>query len=70
MREFSISGHDFIPLCDLLKAANLTASGGEAKHLIAEGKVQVDGAVETRKRCKIRAGQLVEFQGQKVRVTA
>jgi ribosome-associated protein len=50
---------DFIPLCDLLKYCSITDSGGEAKHLITAGEVLVDGAVELRRRCKIRAGQVV-----------
>lgn len=37
---------------------------------IAEGQVKVDGAVETRKRCKIVAGQTVSFAGQTITVTA
>ncbi len=68
MKEFKLEGGDFIALCDLMKAAHLTESGGVAKHLIAEGQVKVDGAVELRKRCKIRVGQLVEFQGKQVKV--
>ncbi len=68
MKEFKLEGGDFIALCDLMKASDLTHSGGEAKHLIAEGKVKVDGAVELRKRCKIRQGQTVEFQGKLVKV--
>ncbi|WP_256743890.1 RNA-binding S4 domain-containing protein, partial [Cronobacter sakazakii] len=38
--------------------------------VISEGLVTVDGAVETRKRCKIVAGQTVSFDGQSVTVTA
>lgn len=68
MKEFSLNGTEFIPLCDLMKATDLTSSGAEAKHIIAEGKVKVDGQVELRKRCKIRSGQEVDFQGQKVKV--
>ena len=36
----------------------------------ADGQVKVDGSVETRKRCKIVAGQTVSFAGQSVTVTA
>ena len=59
-------GLEHIDLCDLMKIADMTDSGGAAKHLIAEGLVKVDGNVETRKRCKIRKGQVVEFKGQQV----
>lgn len=61
-------GLEFIALCDLMKIAEMTDSGGAAKHLIAEGRVLVDGVVETRKRCKIRKGQVIEFQGMKARL--
>ena len=58
-----------IELYQLLKLADLTASGGEAKFVIAQGLVRVNGQVETRKRKKIVAGDLVEFAGERLRVT-
>ena len=61
---------DFIALNDLLKAEGLCGSGGEAKQRIAEGLVQVDGQVELRKTCKIRAGQSVTFAGHTLMVQA
>lgn len=67
MKEFKLIG-EYIPLCDLMKVTDLTGSGGEAKHLIAEGKVKVDGVTELRKRCKIRQGQVIDFQGKQVKV--
>lgn len=68
MQEFTLKNTDHIALCDLMKAADLCESGGEAKHLISEGQVKVDGAVELRKRAKIRSGQVVEYKGQQVKV--
>ena len=63
--------HDeYIELCKLLKAANLVMSGGEGKEVVAEGLVRVDGQTETRKRCKIRPGQTVEFNGTSIAVEA
>jgi ribosome-associated protein len=52
---------DYIELCTLLKLTGPTVSGGMAKHFIAEGLVTVDGEIETRKKCKIKAGQTVIF---------
>ncbi|MFF3668963.1 RNA-binding S4 domain-containing protein [Microtetraspora malaysiensis] len=70
MKEtFELRG-DYIPLCDLLKYCYVTETGGAAKHLIAEGNVRVDGAVELRKACKIRAGQVVTGEGFEIRVVA
>jgi ribosome-associated protein len=66
--EFELEGHDYIELCDLLKVTGLCSSGGEAKIRIAEGEVQVENALETRKRCKIRSGQTVEFAGECIRI--
>jgi len=59
---------EYIELKQLLKLSDLVASGGEAKVLIGEGHVRVDGAVEVRKACKIRAGQLVELGDVRIRV--
>ena len=68
MKEFKLNNTEFIPLCDLLKAADLCDSGGEAKHRIANGEVKVEGVVDTRKRRKVRAGETVEFNGATIRV--
>lgn len=64
---FELNG-EYIELNQLLKLMGACNSGGEGKMLVAQGRVQVDGAVELRKTCKIRAGQLVEFEGLKVKV--
>ena len=61
---------EHIALCDLLKLAGVADSGGQAKLMIANGEVTVDGAVELRKTAKIRAGQRVRCLGQSVRVIA
>jgi len=60
----------YIELCSLLKAANLVMSGGEGKEVVAQGLVCVDGELELRKRCKIRPGQRVEFEGNTIEVVA
>jgi len=67
--EFPLRG-DHITLDALLKATGLASSGGLAKALVADGRVQVDGQVELRKTCKIRAGQVVALTGVRVRVLA
>ena len=50
---------DHVALNDLLKLSGVVDSGGAGKALVASGAVRVDGMVETRKTCKIRAGQRV-----------
>ena len=69
MDEFNLENNEFIELHDLLKVMGLCDSGGMAKTAIAAGSVKVDGSVEFRKRCKIRTGQIVEFQSRKINVT-
>jgi ribosome-associated protein len=66
MMEFKLEGQEFIQLKDLLKLTGLCESGGAAMAVVSEGLVKVDGNVELRKRCKIRAGQVVEFGDQKI----
>lgn len=53
-----------IELCQFLKFGGLTESGGEAKQLISEGLVTLNGVVETRKRKKLEAGDRVTLRGQ------
>lgn len=69
MSTFSLKGHDTIALNDLLKITGLCGSGGEAKVVIAKGKVKVDSQVELRKTCKIRNGQVVEYAREQITVT-
>lgn len=61
---------EHVRLCDLLKLAGIAQSGGQGKHMVADGMVTVDGQPESRKTAKIRAGQTVECQGVTVRVLA
>lgn len=57
-----------IELYKVLKIGNLVFGGGEAKQVIAEGYVAVNGEVETRKRKKIYTGDLVYFNEQYLQV--
>lgn len=68
MEEFNLDGREYIELNNLLKVTGKCSSGGAAKLAISEGLVTVDGQVELRKRCKVRPGQLVEFEGQQITI--
>lgn len=59
---------DYIELHQLLKASGLCASGGEAKFIIAEGKIKVNGKTETKKKCKILPGQIVNYNTKEILV--
>lgn len=60
---------EFIELNQLLKLCGLADSGGAGGALVSEGNVRVDGQPETRKRCKIRPGQVVELGDVRITVT-
>lgn len=57
-----------IELCKLLKVANLVGGGGEAKVVISEGYVLLNGEVEFQKRKKIYHNDVVEFNGEVIQV--
>lgn len=67
VREIKIDT-DFIKLDSLLKYAGLVGTGGEAKILIQEGQVLVNGEVETRRGRKVHKGDLVDLEGQIIEV--
>lgn len=53
-----------VELYKILKFEGMVASGGEAKMVISQGLVTVNGQVETRKRKKLLAGDLIAYSGQ------
>jgi ribosome-associated protein len=59
---------DYIKLDSFLKAVNIVGSGGEAKIIISEGHVSVNGETETRRGRKLYPGDRVELDGQKFSV--
>ena len=61
---------EFIKLDAALKFANLVGSGGEAKNLIADGYVLVNGEVCTMRGKKLREGDIFELAGNKIEITA
>ncbi len=59
---------DHVELNQLLKLVGLCDSGGAGKAIVASGAVTVDGEVELRKTCKIRAGQVVVLDDVEIRI--
>ena len=59
---------EFIKLGQALKAANLVGSGVEAKMVIAEGRVKVNGEEEVRRGRKLYDGDVVTFEEQKIKI--
>lgn len=65
--DFDLDG-DHVELNQLLKLAGLVDSGGAGKQLVASGAVRVDGEVELRKTCKVRACQVVRCADAEIHV--
>lgn len=69
MEEISLrEGDDYIKLGQLLKKANMMSSGVDAKMVILDGLVSVNGEVELRRGKKIYPGDVVSFEGESVKV--
>lgn len=59
---------EFIELMKLLKAEQIAQTGGHAKILIEEEEIKVNGEIETRKRKKLRSGDIVQFQDIQIKI--
>lgn len=67
MREVEVTKEP-VELYKILKFEGMVSSGGEAKTVIEQGQVLVNGEVETRKRKKIVSGDVIEFGEDKIRI--
>lgn len=61
---------DTIRLDHFLKITGLAETGGQAKQLIQAGEILVNGAVETRRRCQLKPGDLIEYNGEQIEVVS
>lgn len=59
---------EFIKLGQALKAANLVEDGVEAKYVIQDGEVLVNGEVDTRRGRKLYDGDVISFHGEEIRI--
>lgn len=57
-----------VELYKILKFEGMVSSGGEAKLVIEQGQVRVNGKIETRKRKKMVSGDIIEFASEKIRL--
>lgn len=57
-----------VELYKILKFEGLVTTGGEAKLLIGDGQVTVNGQIETRRRRKMLSGDVIEFRGDQLQV--
>ena len=69
MEQFHLrAGEDFIRLGQVLKAVGLVETGAEAKEVIQEGMVSVNGATETRRGRKLYKGDTVSYEGKELEI--
>lgn len=59
---------EYIKLGQALKAANLAEDGVEAKYMIQDGLVEVNGEKETRRGRKLHAGDVVSLKGNQIHI--
>lgn len=59
---------EFIKLGQALKATGLVESGVDAKMVILDGQVKVNGTVEFQRGKKLHAGDVVEYDGETIRI--
>ncbi|MBD1433591.1 MULTISPECIES: RNA-binding S4 domain-containing protein [Sphingobacterium] len=67
MQTFSLKG-EYIQLIQLLKAMNWVEHGAMAQFVVEEGLVKYNGQVDFRKRLKVKVGDIIEFDGQQVKI--
>lgn len=67
MRQVDINKEP-VELFKILKFEGIVASGGQAKLVISDGQVTVNGAVETRKRRKMMSGDIIVFREEELRL--
>jgi ribosome-associated protein len=65
IQEFNLTS-EYIELIKLLKLMGIAETGGHAKMMVDEGEVFLNGQLESRKRAKLRAGDVVELNGLKI----
>jgi len=67
MRDVEVTNEP-VELYKILKFEGMVSSGGEAKSVIADGQVLVNGNVEMSKRKKIVSGDIIEFAEERIRI--
>ncbi len=68
MKTYELKGEEYIELIKLLKVLRVAESGGQAKLMVEDGIVYLNGQQEFRKRAKLRNGDVVETMDFKIRI--
>lgn len=67
MQTFTLEG-EYIQLIQLMKVLNWVEHGGMAQRMVEEGLVRYNGEIDFRKRLKVRRGDVVDFDGNSVKI--
>ena len=59
---------EYIKLGQALKAAGLVGSGADAKSEIIDGRVKVNGQIETQRGKKLHGGDIVDYNGEQIEI--
>jgi ribosome-associated protein len=65
---YNLKGAEFIELIKLLKLLRIAESGGQAKMMVDEGEVTLNGKPESRKRAKLRPGDVIRIFGKAITI--
>jgi len=65
---YNLEGAEFIELIKLLKLLRIAQSGGQAKLMVEDGEVRLNGNPESRKRAKLRAGDTIQIFGKTIKI--
>ena len=68
MQTYELNGQEYIELIKLLKIMRVSESGGQAKMMVDDGIVFLNGQQESRKRAKLRSGDFVEVMDFKIKI--
>jgi ribosome-associated protein len=65
---YSLRGAEYIELIKMLKLLRIASSGGEAKMIVEDGEVLLNGNPESRKRAKLRVGDVVSVFNKQIEI--
>ena len=68
MKTFELKGEEYIELIKLFKIMRVAESGGQAKMMVDDGIVYLNGQMESRKRAKLRSGDFVEVMDFNIKI--
>ncbi len=65
---YNLKGAEYIELIKMLKLLRIASSGGEAKMMVEDGEAKLNGNPESRKRAKLRVGDVIEIFGKSITI--